>query len=102
VAQTGISGSVELGKYVVFGGQVGVTGHLTVGDFVQAAGKSAIVADVPAGERVGGIPAMDFDRAKRNALAARDLYGLVKRVKSLEREVKTLRERLGDVESGSA
>ncbi len=92
VSLVGVSGSVEVGNYVVLGGQVGVTGHLSIGDGVQAAGKSAIAHDIPPGQKVGGVPAVDIDQAKRNALAGRDLYGLAKRVRQLEREL----ERLSD------
>jgi UDP-3-O-[3-hydroxymyristoyl] glucosamine N-acyltransferase len=96
VSLVGVSGSVDVGNYVVLGGQVGVTGHLKIGDGVQAAGKTAIASDVPPGMKVGGIPAVDIELAKRNVLAAQDLYGLAKRVRSMERELKRLRERLGE------
>jgi UDP-3-O-[3-hydroxymyristoyl] glucosamine N-acyltransferase len=92
VSLVGVSGSVTVGDYVALGGQVGVSGHLTIGDGVQAMGKTAIVRDIPAGKLVGGVPAVDGDRAKRNALAAQDLYGLMKRLKHLEREVARLVE----------
>jgi UDP-3-O-[3-hydroxymyristoyl] glucosamine N-acyltransferase len=91
VSLVGISGSVDVGNYVVLGGQVGVTGHLKIGDGVQAAGKAAITHDVPAGKKVAGVPALDLDKAKRNALAGQDLYGLFKRVRKLERELERLR-----------
>lgn len=91
VSLVGVSGSVEVGDYVVLGGQVGVTGHLSIGDFVQAAGKTAIVDDIPARSKVGGIPAVDLDRAKRNALVGRDLYGMARRLRALEREVERMR-----------
>jgi UDP-3-O-[3-hydroxymyristoyl] glucosamine N-acyltransferase len=87
-----VSGSVEVGSHVVLGGQTGVTGHLRIGDGVQAAGKTAIVRDVPAGAKVGGVPAIEIDQAKRNAMAAMDLYGLVQRVKQLEKELERLRQ----------
>ncbi len=93
VSLVGISGSVNVGNYVALGGQVGVTGHLDIGDFVQAAGKTAIVDDVPTGMKVGGIPAVELDQAKRNALAGMDLYGLMRRVRDLERTVKQLTEK---------
>lgn len=87
VSLVGISGSVEIGNYVVLGGQVGVTGHLRIGDGVQAAGRSAIATDIEPGRKVGGAPAIDLDQSKRNLLAARDLYGLAKRVRQLERRI---------------
>jgi UDP-3-O-[3-hydroxymyristoyl] glucosamine N-acyltransferase len=85
VSLVGVSGSVEVGDYVVLGGQVGVTGHLRIGTGVQAAGKTAIVADVPDGQKVGGMPAVPIDLAKRNALAGVELYDLFKRVKKIEK-----------------
>lgn len=94
VSLVGVSGSVEMGDYVVLGGQAGVTGHLKIGNNVQASGKAAIVTDLPDGARVGGIPAIELDAAKRNALAGRDLYGMARRLKQLEREVERLRKQL--------
>lgn len=90
VSLVGVSGSVEVGNYVALGGQVGVTGHLSIGDGVQAAGKTAIVHDVPPGQAVGGVPAVDLKQAKRNALAGMDLYGLSQRVKQLEKRLAEL------------
>jgi len=87
VSLVGISGSVEVGDFVAFGGQAGVAGHLSIGSQAQIAAKAAVVSDVPPGARVAGIPAIDLDAAKRNALAGRDLYGMSRRLKELEREV---------------
>jgi UDP-3-O-[3-hydroxymyristoyl] glucosamine N-acyltransferase len=85
VSLVGVSGSVEVGDYVVLGGQVGVTGHLKIGKGVQAAGRTVIAHDVADGMKVGGVPAVPIDLAKRNALAAMELYDLFKRVKKLEK-----------------
>lgn len=90
VSLVGISGSVDVGNYVVLGGQVGVSGHLAIGDGVQAAGKTAIVDNVAPGSKVGGVPAVEIDQAKRNALVGMDLYGLARRVRELEKVVKSL------------
>ncbi len=73
-------------------GQAGVTGHIKIGDGVQAAARSAIVGDVAPGTKVGGgVPAIELDQAKRNALVGMDLYGLAQRLKKLERELERLR-----------
>lgn len=87
VSLVGVSGSVEVGNYVALGGQVGVSGHLKIGDGVQAAGKTAIIQDVKPGMKVGGVPAVEFDQAKRNAMVGKDLYALAQRVRTIERRL---------------
>ncbi|MDI7864016.1 UDP-3-O-(3-hydroxymyristoyl)glucosamine N-acyltransferase [Rhizobiaceae bacterium n13] len=57
VSQVGIAGSTRIGDGVMIGGASGINGHITIGDGVQIAAMSGVVADVPAGERYGGIPA---------------------------------------------
>ena len=57
VAHTGISGSTELGDFVVMGGQSGTVGHIKIGTGAQIAGAAHPAKDVPAGARVGGTPA---------------------------------------------
>jgi len=57
VAQVGISGSTELGDFVVMGGQSGTVGHIKIGSAAQVAGASHPAKDVPAGAKVAGTPA---------------------------------------------
>ncbi len=57
VAHTGISGSTELGDFVVMGGQSGTVGHIKIGSGAQVAGASHPSKDVPPGARYGGTPA---------------------------------------------
>ena len=76
VAGVGIAGSTRIGDGVMIGGASGVNGHITIGDGVQIAAMSGVVADVPAGERYGGIPA----RPMRDFL--RDVAEMAKRSES--------------------
>ncbi len=57
VGQCGISGSTEVGDFVVMGGQAGLVGHIKVGAGAQIAGASHAKDDVPAGARLIGTPA---------------------------------------------
>lgn len=57
VSQVGIAGSARIGDGVMIGGASGINGHITIGDGVQIAAMSGVVADVPSGERYGGVPA---------------------------------------------
>lgn len=57
VSKVGIAGSTRIGDGVMIGGASGINGHITIGDGVQIAAMSGVVADIPAGERYGGVPA---------------------------------------------
>lgn len=69
VAQTGISGSAELGDFVALGGQVGVIGHVKVGAGAQIAATSNVHGDVPPGARWGGTPAKPIKKWFREITA---------------------------------
>lgn len=57
VSQVGIAGSTVIGDGVMIGGAAGVNGHIKIGDGAQIAAMSGVLADVPAGEKFGGVPA---------------------------------------------
>ena len=65
VAMTGISGSAELGDFVVMGGQSGSAGHIKIGAGAQIGGSSHVLHDVPAGARYLGTPAKPFKQQAR-------------------------------------
>jgi UDP-3-O-[3-hydroxymyristoyl] glucosamine N-acyltransferase len=57
VAQTGISGSCELGDFVVLGGQAGVADHAQIGDGARIAARGAAgPGHLPGGQDYGGVP----------------------------------------------
>jgi UDP-3-O-[3-hydroxymyristoyl] glucosamine N-acyltransferase len=56
-AQSGISGSSELGDFVMMGGQVGLADHVNIGAGAMLAAQSGFMSDVPAGTRWMGSPA---------------------------------------------
>lgn len=65
VAQTGISGSAELGDFVVMGGHSGAVGHIKLGSGTHVAGAAHVKNDTPPGSRVGGTPARPFSQWAR-------------------------------------
>ena len=56
--QAGLSGSTELGKSVLLGGQVGVSLHSKVGDGAVVMAQAGVVKDVEPGSKVSGYPAI--------------------------------------------
>jgi UDP-3-O-[3-hydroxymyristoyl] glucosamine N-acyltransferase len=53
--QTGISGSVTIEDFVVFGARVGVIEHVTIGKGAHLAARSSVLRSVPPGARWGGL-----------------------------------------------
>jgi UDP-3-O-[3-hydroxymyristoyl] glucosamine N-acyltransferase len=75
VAQVGISGSTEIGDFVVMGGQSGAVGHIKIGMGAQIAGASHVKNDLAPGERVGGTPAKPLRQWARELSAIKRLAG---------------------------
>ncbi|MCF6198503.1 MAG: UDP-3-O-(3-hydroxymyristoyl)glucosamine N-acyltransferase [Hyphomicrobiaceae bacterium] len=73
VSQVGISGSTELGDFVIFGGQGGCVGHIKIGSGVKIAANGKISKDIEPGLVVGGAPAMPILQWKREVIALRRL-----------------------------
>jgi UDP-3-O-[3-hydroxymyristoyl] glucosamine N-acyltransferase len=72
VAHVGISGSTELGDFVVMGGQSGTVGHIKIGTGAQVAGAAHPKDDIAPGAVVGGTPARPLKQwARELAFLAR-------------------------------
>jgi UDP-3-O-[3-hydroxymyristoyl] glucosamine N-acyltransferase len=70
VAQVGISGSCELGDFVVLGGQVGISDHVRIGDHARMAARGAAVpGDYPGHADYGGAPARPMKQWRREVAA---------------------------------
>jgi len=87
VAQAGIAGSCKLGNGVVVGGQVAIAPHITIGDDTMLAARTGVVADLPAGQKMAGAPAVEIREALRIAMAQQRLPELLKQVKELTHKV---------------
>lgn len=87
VAQTGISGSTSTGENVTFGGQTGVVGHIHIGARSTYAARSGIIADMPEGYFGAGFPVQTHQEWLRMQAAMRRLPELMKKIKTLEKEL---------------
>ncbi len=56
VSQVGLSGSTELGRNVVMGGQSATAGHLKIGDFATIAARGGVSKSIEGGRVYGGFP----------------------------------------------
>ena len=96
VAQVGLSGSVRLGRGVIFAGQSGSVGHVTVGEGTRVGAKSAVTKDLPPRSYVIGHPARDHREWKRAQAALANLPSLNRRIAELEEQVAKLSGRKKD------
>ena len=89
VSQVGISGSTKLGDNVVLAGQVGLVGHIEIGDGVVVAAQSGVSKSIPPGKTYFGYPAREIMETKKMEAALTRLPELLKRVRELEKRLKS-------------
>lgn len=98
VAQVGIAGSTEIGKWVALGGQVGVVGHIKIADQARIGAQSGVAHDVKPGEILSGSPAFPH----REWLRAQALFPRLPEIRrgltALENRVADLEKKLGQPE----
>ena len=89
-ALSGISGSTQVGNNVTMGGQVGIAGHLKITDHVTLATRTGVMEDIPKKGIYWGSPSTDMTSEMKNVAAYRQLPGLLKRIRHLEKALKKL------------
>lgn len=89
-AQTGISGSCEIGNRVVMGGQVGTKDHLKIGDDAILMARTAVMNDVADGDIQAGVPGVHHREAFKNVAAVRQIPELRKTIRELSKRLTAL------------
>ncbi len=89
-----IAGSSRIGAYCTIAGAAGITGHVALTDHVHVSGMTAVTRSIKEpGVYTGTVPPMDHASWLKNFARLRHLDALVRRVRSLEKELAALRER---------
>jgi UDP-3-O-[3-hydroxymyristoyl] glucosamine N-acyltransferase len=91
ISQTGISGSVKTGKYVIMGGQTGTVGHITIADGAMFAARSGIKKSITSGGKFGGNPAIALGEHQREQV-------LLKNIRKYSEKLRILEEKLAELE----
>ncbi|MCX6306621.1 MAG: UDP-3-O-(3-hydroxymyristoyl)glucosamine N-acyltransferase [Bacteroidetes bacterium] len=92
-AQSGISGSTKIGRNCMIGGQVGIIGHITIADDVKIGAGSGIEASITQpGAIMLGAPAIEINKARRNFIHWRNLDEIVRKIYSIEKQLKKSHE----------
>src|SRR5439155_19142315 len=84
-AQSGLAGSVKLGRWCEFGGQSGCADHAQVGDRARVIAQAGVHNDLPDDALVGGAPAIDLRVFRRMAAVEPRLPEIARRLRALEK-----------------
>ncbi len=87
----GIAGSTHIGRNCTVGGGVGIAGHLEIADGVHFTGQSLVTRSVTkAGQYSGNLPAVENKDWRKSIVHIRHLDDIVRRLKTLEKQVLSL------------
>ena len=95
-ALTGIGGGVTIGDGVLMGGQSGAKDQVTIGAGARITGRGGATNTVPAGETYSGFPGRPHRRVMREWAAVGQLPDALHLIKTLERRISDLEQRLSD------
>jgi UDP-3-O-[3-hydroxymyristoyl] glucosamine N-acyltransferase len=90
VSQTGISGSVKTGKYVVMAGQTGTVGHIDIADGAMFAARSGIKKSIKTGGKYGGNPAIPLAEHQREQVYLKNIQKIAAKLRELEAKLHEL------------
>jgi UDP-3-O-[3-hydroxymyristoyl] glucosamine N-acyltransferase len=90
VSQTGISGSVKTGLYVIMGGQTGTVGHITVADGAMFAARSGIKKSITSAGKYGGNPAIPLMEHQREQVLLKNIKEHTDKIRALEEKLARL------------
>jgi len=98
-AQVGVAGSTRLGRNVQAGGQAGFAGHQEVGDGAIITAQSGVHGEIQAGAILSGSPGFDNAVWRRTVVALPKLPDLMRQVRTLEKDLKMIGEKLQKIEN---
>jgi UDP-3-O-[3-hydroxymyristoyl] glucosamine N-acyltransferase len=90
-AQSGLAGSVRVGKWCQFGGQSGFADHAKIGDRTRVIAQAGVHNDLPDDALVGGAPAIDLRIFRRMVAVEPRLPEIARRLRALEGRLGSLK-----------
>lgn len=93
-AQAGISGSTKVGDNCYILGQVGITGHVEIADDVILIAQAGVSKSITKAGKYFGSPAKELKNAFQIEAHIRNLPSYSEKLKTLEKELKELKEKL--------
>ncbi|VAW98119.1 UDP-3-O-[3-hydroxymyristoyl] glucosamine N-acyltransferase [hydrothermal vent metagenome] len=92
VAQSGVAGTVQIGKRVILSGQTAISDHVVIGDDVILLHRAGVISDIKTPGAYAGIPTQPLRKYFKNVTVAHQLIELRKQVQKLEKKLTSLKE----------
>ncbi len=92
VAQSGLAGSSQTGKFVTMAGQSAIVGHVKIGDGITIAARAGVSKNLSKKEIYAGVPAISLRLWKEQTV-------YTKRLPQLNFELQNLRHRVRELET---
>lgn len=93
-AQSGVSGSTQIGKRCMIGGQVGFVGHIKLGDGSMVGAQAGVSRSFPEESKISGSPAKPHREELLLQAGQKKLHETIKLVERLKKELSDLRLKL--------
>ncbi len=95
-AQTGISGSTEIGPNCMIGGQVGFVGHIKIAKGSKINAQSGVTKNITkVNSAWNGTPAREFRESYKTMAHVQQIPQLKEQIKMLQAQLYALKEKLG-------
>jgi len=92
-ACVGIAGGTKIGKYCQIAGGAGITGHITIADHTVVGGASNVSKDITVPDLYSSaLTAMPYKEWARVVVGLRNLEANNKKLRELEKEIKSMKE----------
>ncbi len=92
VAQVGIAGSTEIGRWVVLAGQAGLADHITIGDKVIVTAQAGIAKSLPEPGIYSGSPARPMKEHYKILAYESKLDEMWQKIKAIEQKLRAYEE----------
>ena len=87
-ALAGVAGSTTVGDSVVMAGQSGIADHIEIGDRVTLGAQSAVLRDLGSDRVVGGTPAVEYSKWRRQSVMVGKLEEMNRRLRAVEKKLR--------------
>ncbi|MBK8053801.1 MAG: UDP-3-O-(3-hydroxymyristoyl)glucosamine N-acyltransferase [Saprospiraceae bacterium] len=92
-AQTGISGSTQIGDGCMIGGQAGLAGHIKIAEGTLIQAQSGVASSTEKGAKLYGSPALDYQNYLKSYAYFKRLPEIIQQLREIQTKVDVLTQK---------